>query len=147
LPLLTSLTSCSSPDGGRGAADGDRQEHERPLLGPRSDPGRLVLRPGFSVPAAFGTASVRGGAVGKPLQLDEFQSQRLDPRDEAIQRGSVSQPTHQQGVTRRHMRFKWFERLQQLARQPAGDPEGVLGAHDGLPSGADVSTAIVGATG
>jgi hypothetical protein len=57
------------------------------------------------------------------LQLDEFQSQRLDPRDEAIQRGSVGQPTHQQGVTRRHMRFKWFERLQQLARQPAGDPE------------------------
>jgi hypothetical protein len=107
----------------------------------------LVLLAGICVPAAFGTGSVGGGAVGKPLQLDEFQSQRLDPRDEAIQRGSVGQSTHQQGVTRRHMRFKWFERLQQPARQPAGDPEGVLGAHDGLPSGADVSTAIVGATG
>ena len=118
------------------------------LLGPRSDSGRrLVLLAGFSVPAAFGTASVRGEAEGKPLQLDELQSQRLDPRDEAVQRGSVGQPTHQQGVARGRTRFKWFECLQQPAGQSAGDPEGVLGAHVGLPSGADAPTAIVGATG
>jgi hypothetical protein len=118
------------------------------LLGSRSDPGRpFLLLTGFCVPATLGTASVGGGAVGKPLQLDELQSQRLDPRDEAIQRGSVGQPTHQQGVAPRRTRFKWFERLQQPARQPAGDPEGVLGAHDGLPSGADAPAAIVGATG
>ena len=85
------------------------------LLGPRSDSGCPFVLLVFSVPAAFGTASVRGGAVGKPLQLDEFQSQRLDPRDEAVQRGSVGQPTHQQGVACRRMRFKWFERLQQPA--------------------------------
>src|SRR3954447_2618765 len=148
LPLSTSLTFCSSTDRGRGAPDATVETVSAQLLGPRSSPGRrLVLLAGIAVPAAFGTASVCGGAVGKPLQLDELQSQRLDPRDEAIQRGSVGQLTHQQGVTRRHMRFKWFERLQQPARQPAGDPEGVLGAHDGLPSGADAPTAIVGATG
>src|SRR4051794_22643727 len=117
------------------------------LLGPRSDSGRrFVLLAGFSVPATLGTASVRGGAVGRPLRLDELQAPRLDPRDEAIRRGSVGQPTPQQGVARRRTRFKWFERLQQPARQPAGDPEGVLGAHDGLPSGADAPTTIVGAT-
>jgi hypothetical protein len=43
--------------------------------------------------------------------------------------------------------LEWFERRQQPAGQPAGDPEGVLRAHDGLPSGADALTAIVGVTG
>src|SRR4051812_14570939 len=148
LPLSTSLTSCSSIDRGRGAAEATVKTMSAQLLGPRSDPGRrLVLLAGIAVPAAFGTASVCGGAVGKPLQLDELQSQRFDPRDEAIQRGSVGQPTHQQGVARRRMRFKWFERLPQPARQPPGYSEGVLGAHDRPPSGADAPTAIVGAPG
>src|SRR5215207_7400050 len=124
LPLSTSLTSCSSIDRGRGAADATVKSMSAQLLGPRSDPGRrLVLLAGICVPAAFETASLGGGAVRKPLQLDELQSQRLDPRDEAIQGGSVGQPTHQQGVARRRTRFKWFERLQQPARQPPGDPE------------------------
>ena len=77
------------------------------LLGPRSDSGcPFVLLASFSVPAAFGTASVRGGAAGKPLQLDEFQSQRLDPRDEAVQRGLVGHRSHQQGVARRSRRLR-----------------------------------------
>src|SRR3954452_24022338 len=147
LPLSTSLTSCSSIDRGRGAADATVKSMSAQLLGPRSAPGRRLVLLAGSVPAAFGTGSVGGGAVGKSLQLDELQSQRLDPRDEAVQRGSVGQPTHQQGVARRGTRFQWFERLPQPARQPAGDPEGVLGAHDRPPSGADAPTAIVGATG
>src|SRR3954451_19958382 len=123
LPLSTSLTSCSSTDRGRGAPDATVESMSAQLLGPRSDRGRrLVLLAGIAVPAAFGTASVCGGAVGKPLQLDELQSQRFDPRDEALQRGSGGQPTYQQGAPRRHTRFQWFERLQQPAGQPAGDP-------------------------
>src|SRR3954449_3029839 len=142
-PLWTSLTSCSWIDRGRGAADATVKSMSAQLLGPRSASGRrLVLLAGICVPAALGTGSVGGGAVGKALQLDELQSQRLDPRDEAVQRGSVGQPTHEQGVARRRMRFQWFEGLPQPARQPAGDPEGVL-AHDRPPSGADAPTAIV----
>src|SRR3954447_4290969 len=147
-PLSTSLTSCSSTDRGRGAADATDKSMSAQRLGPRSDLGRRsVLLAGICVPAAFGTASLGGGAVRKPLQLDELQSQRLDPRDEAIQGGSVGQPTHQQGVARRRTRFQWFERLPQPARQPAGNSEGVLGALDRPPSGAEAPTAIVGATG
>src|SRR3954453_9631420 len=109
LPLSTSLTSCSSIDRGRGAADATVKSMSAQLLGPRSAPGRrLVLLAGICVPAALGTGSVGGGAGGEPLQPDEPQSERLDRRDEAVQGGSVGQPTQQQGVARRRTRFQWF---------------------------------------
>jgi hypothetical protein len=87
------------------------------------------------------------------LQLDELQTQRLNPRDEAVQRGAVGHPTHQQGVTRRGTRFERVERSQNPGRQPAGDPESVFSAHVVLlvvgadPSGVDAPVDMVGAAG
>ena len=34
----------------------------------------------------------------QPPQLDEFEAQRLEVRDVAVQRGAVGHRTHQQGV-------------------------------------------------
>jgi hypothetical protein len=78
------------------------QKHERAAArsaaGLRSPGGsaRWLLRPGRT---PGNIHPKRCG--GTPLQFDEFQSQRVDPRDETVQRGSVGQPTHQHGVARR----------------------------------------------
>jgi hypothetical protein len=82
-----------------------------------------------SISTAFWTASLRGAASRKPFQLDELQPQRLDPRDEAVQRGAVDHPANQQGVGRCRTRFKPVKSCQQPWRQLAGDPEGVVSVH------------------
>ena len=57
---------------------------------------------------------------GESLQLDELQPQRLDPRDVAVQRGTVDYPTHQQRVGHLRARFEGGKRSQQSGRQRAG---------------------------
>jgi hypothetical protein len=115
-------------------------------LGPRA--GADPARGGWSVCAAFGTAGTAAlGTARKPLQLDELQAQRFDPRNEAVKRGAVGHAADQQCLRRRRARLERVERAQQPGRQPAGDPEGVLSAHVVLPSGAASPPDMVGATG
>jgi hypothetical protein len=99
-----------------------------PGLRPHSRHPRVSLV-ASSISTAFGTASLRGAASRKPFQLDELQPQRLDPRDEAVQRGAVDHPAHQQGVGRYRSFFESVKSSQQPGRQPADDPEGVVSVH------------------
>ena len=69
------------------------------------------------------------------MQLDKLQSQSLDSRDDAVQRGAVGHPTHQQGLGRCPTRLKRIECCQQPRSQPAGDPKREFSAHVVLPSG------------
>jgi hypothetical protein len=83
--------------------------------------------------------------VRKPPQLNQLQPERLDPRDEAVQCGAVDYQTDQRGLGSRRARVEWVERPEHSGRQPPGDPEGVLSAHDALQSGG-VSDDIIGET-
>jgi hypothetical protein len=68
----------------------------------------------------------------QPPQLDEFETERLDARDVAVQRGAVNNSGHQQGVGARGHRLEWVQSTQHRGREPARDPEGVVSVHVGL---------------
>jgi len=77
---------------------------------------------------------VTSGVVSgrQPLQLDEFEAERLDARDIPVQRGAVDNPPDQQRVCARVRRLKRVQGTQQRGREPARDPEGVVSVHVGL---------------
>ena len=87
------------------------------------------------------TAAVVPG--GQPPQLDEFEAQRLEVRDVAVQRGPVGHRTHQQGVGARLDALERLQRCGQRGRDPARDPESVVSGHVGLLA----SSLMVGASG
>jgi hypothetical protein len=68
----------------------------------------------------------------QPLQLDEFEAQRLDARDVPVQRGAVDDRPYQQGVGGRVPRLERVQSTQQRGREPARDPEGVVSVHVGV---------------
>ena len=69
----------------------------------------------------------------QPAQLDEFEAQRLEVRDVAVQRGPVGDRTHQQGVDAGLDALERLQRCGQRGRDPARDPEGVVSGHVCLP--------------
>jgi hypothetical protein len=69
----------------------------------------------------------------QPPQLDEFEAQRLDARDVAVQRGAVDNSGHQQRFGARLPRLERVQSTQHRGREPARDQEGVVGVHVGLP--------------
>jgi hypothetical protein len=84
---------------------------------------------------------------GELPQLDEFEAERLDTRDQPVQHGAVDDRSHQQ---RFGARVRRLERLQgdfQRRRQPPLDPERVVGVHVDLPSWAIAHSVIIRASG
>ena len=79
----------------------------------------------------------------QPPQLDELEAQRLEVRDVAVQRGPVGDRTYQQGVGARLDALERLQRCGQCGRDPARDPESVVGVHVGLLA----SSLMVGASG
>jgi hypothetical protein len=80
-------------------------------------------------------------------QFNEFESERLDVRDEPVQRGTVGDGTHQQRFGAHILRLERIQGDHQRRRQPALDPEGVVGTHVDLPSEIIVLSAMIGASG
>jgi hypothetical protein len=104
----------------------------RPL--PTTQP--ISLGPPAPAPAC-GAATCRAPVRGTPrklLQLNQLQPERLDPRDEAVQRGTVGHRTDQQGLGCRSAELERVERPEQPGRQSPSDPKGVRGAHGVLRS-------------
>jgi hypothetical protein len=86
----------------------------------------------------------------QPPQLNEFEAQRLNVRDAAVQRGAVGHPTHQDGVSAPVNRRQQLQRLQQTGqrgREPARDPKSVVSVHVGLPFGGIACAPMVGPSG
>ena len=83
----------------------------------------------------------------QPAQLEEFEAQRLEVRDVAVQRGPVGDRTHQQGVGAGLNALERLQRCCQREWDPARDPEGVVSVHVGLPFRRIASGLMVGASG
>jgi hypothetical protein len=90
------------------------------------------------------TAVVCGG---QPAQLDEFEAQRLEVRDVAVQRRPVGDRAHQQGIGARLDASERRQRCGQRGRDPARDPEGVVSVHVGLPFRRIACALMVGVSG
>ena len=84
---------------------------------------------------------------GQPPQLDEFEAQRLEVRDVAVQRGAVGHRTDQQGVGARVNGLERLQRIDQQGREPARDPKSVVILHVGLPFRGIACALMVGASG
>lgn len=136
---------------------GDRQREDRRArstarsssLGPsarhvRCRSASAVLVAATPLGAAACRAAVRG-MPRKPPQLHQIQPERFNSRDETVQCSAVDDQTDQRGLGSRRARVEWVERPEYSGRQPPGDPEGVLSAHDGLQSGG-FSDDIIGET-
>jgi hypothetical protein len=84
---------------------------------------------------------------GEPSELEEFEAERLEARDEPVQRGTVDNQTHQQRLDAHLGRLERIQGDLQRRRQPALDPEGVIGSHLHLLSGVLARPVIIGASG
>jgi hypothetical protein len=76
-------------------------------------------------------------------QFDEFEAQRFEVRQVAVQRGPVDHRTDQQGVVARRNVLEWFQCCGKRGRDPTRDPESVVSGHVGLLA----SSPIVGTWG
>ena len=83
----------------------------------------------------------------QPTQLDELETQRLEVRDVAVQRGPIGDRTHQQGVGARLNALERLQHCGQRDRHPARDPESVVSVHVGLPFRRIACRLMVGASG
>ena len=79
----------------------------------------------------------------QPPQLDEFEAQRLEVRDVAVQRSPVGNRTHQQGVGARRNAPERLQGCGQRGRNPTRDPESVVSINLGLLA----SSLMVGVSG
>jgi hypothetical protein len=79
---------------------------------------------------------VTAGSVcwGELSKLEEFEAERLDARDEPVQRGTVDDRTYQQCLGALVSRLERIQGDLQRRRQPTLDPEGVVGRHLDLRS-------------
>jgi hypothetical protein len=78
----------------------------------------------------------------QPAQLDELEAQRLEVRDIPVQRGTVGDRTHEQGVGARRDASERLQYCGQRGREPARDPESVVSGQVGLLA----SSPMVGAS-
>jgi hypothetical protein len=83
----------------------------------------------------------------QPLQLDEFEAERLDARDKPVQRGAVDNPPHQQRVRARARRLERVQSTDHCGCEPTRDPEGVVSVHVGLPFAGIAVPLMVGVLG
>ena len=86
-------------------------------------------------------------ASRQPPQLDEFEAQRLEVRDVAVQGGPVGDRAHQDGVGAGLNASERRQRRGQRGRDPARDPEGVVSVHVGLPFAGIAVPLMVGVLG
>ena len=80
-------------------------------------------------------------------QFNEFESERLDVRDEPVQRGTVRPARHEHGIRGGVLRLERLQGDLQRRSQPASDAEGVVEMHVDPPSGELSPQAMVGASG
>jgi hypothetical protein len=113
------------------------QKHPQPEAptGGGGSRGPARRRHGGEPRTATRAAIVLNETLRKQVQLDELQAQRLDPGDEAVERGSVGQPGDHHGLGYRLARVHRVERVEQARRQPPLDAEAVLVAHGVLHPG------------
>jgi hypothetical protein len=101
----------------------------------RARPRRRLCRerPAGSGSTTRGTTMRAAFVSGRQSpQFHEFEAQRLQVRDVAVQRGTVGHRTHQQGVLAGCNASEWLECRGQDGRDPARDPESVVSVHVGL---------------
>jgi hypothetical protein len=84
---------------------------------------------------------------GQLLQLDEFEAERLDARDEPVQHGAVGDRTHQQRFGALVRRLERIQGDLQRRGEPALDPEGIGSVHVDLPSRGVAHSVMIGALG